>query len=1294
MMSRLFNSAAFKIFQFDVCSLAKHLKASETLVNRNYCNRGKEYVTLELPQGRIRGYKAQGLYGDCYCGFEGIPYAEPPLGRLRFLSPVPVKKWSGLKDCLDFANKPVQKNEWGMIDGSEDCLYLNVFTRSIRPIKKLPVLVCIPGGGFVKGGCPKEYVFGPDYFMMEEVILVTFNYRLSMFGFLSLCDPAAKVPGNAGLKDQVLALKWVRTNIELFGGDERNICVFGESAGGASVHYMLSTEHTQNVFQKAICQSGSFLHNWTVGYHNIEMSYYLACRKGYKGPRDNDILILKFLQSVPAEKLIDIDDLDLMARYKGYLYAFLPSIEPYECEDTIMSKPVWEIVKNAWGNKIPLIIGGCSFEGLYYYPTLKKLPDFLDHIVKNPVKLLPNDIPTNCEEKGHVERCEELAKTLTKVHFANKIVGRENILPVLDVTVPAEKLIDIDDLDTVGRYKSYLYAFMPSIEPYESEDSIITRPIWELIKSGWGNSIPLIVGGTSFEGLSMYPILKKLPEIVERLKNKRVKLLPNDVPIECTNMAKILSKLHFGEKQTIGDNVCSLLDEKMTAAQSVVHLLNQMKANLIPAEKLVDIDDLDTVGRYKGYFSAFMPSIEPYESDDSIIAKPIWELIRSAWGNNVPLILGATSFEGLCMYPVLKKIPELLERLRNKWERLLPNDVTACDDQTKLIENVMATHGVDSNIGRENMCALLDTSNPNCEYVCNWSSISEAGIQKWLNMGADWSFISIPNEVEEKYAAWDNLYGACLTVKTPQGMIRGLKLESVYGDSYYSFEGIPYAEPPVGKLRFKSPVPPKKWRGVRDCCRFTCKAIQKNQQGIIEGTEDCLYLNVYSKNINCANSKLPVMVWIHGGGFTTGSGIRNFICGPDYFMMENIVLVTFNYRLSMFGFLSLCDPRVQVPGNAGLKDQMLAIQWVKDNIDYFGGDSENITLFGQDAGGASVHYLLSSEHTRDLFQKAIIQSGCFLHEWALSFDAVQLSYLLACRKGYQGPKENDKCILEYLQSVPAEILVDIDDLDVLGRYKGYLYAFLPSVEPYESGDSIITKPVWDLIRCGWGNNIPLMIGGTSFEGLCMYPILKKIPELLERLRKKRERLLPNDIPCGCDYLNLTEELISAHFRENQISEEDILPFLDYYSYRLFWHGMYRLLQARSKYGNASTYLYRFDFDSPTFNHHRTIYLGNDTYRGVAHGDDLSYLFFSYYSAVLDTKSREYFIMRRMVKIWSTFAKNSDPNCEFVCTWDDVKTSGLSKWMNIACELTFTDIPEDVQEKFKIWNNLYGNRLIE
>uniref|UniRef100_A0A1A9W1E6 carboxylesterase n=1 Tax=Glossina brevipalpis TaxID=37001 RepID=A0A1A9W1E6_9MUSC len=1024
-----------------------------------------ETEVIMTPSGSVRGLKLVSVYGHKYYSFEGIPYAEPPLGTLRFKSPVPIKSWTGVKDCRYFKRKPMQKNQQGTIEGSEDCLYLNVFSKDVRMREmfkgfvhsktKLPVMVWIHGGGFSTGSCIREYICGPDYFMLENIVLVTFNYRLSMFGFLSLCDPSLNVPGNAGLKDQVLVLKWIKCNISQFGGDPSNITLLGQNAGAASVHFMLTTESA----------------------------------------------------------------------------------------------------------------------------------------------------------------------------------------------LPAEKLVDIDDLDTVGRYKGYFYAFMPSIEPYETDDSIIAKPVWEQISGAWGNGIPLIVGGTSFEGLYMYPILKKIPELLERLKNKWERLLPNDVPASTdqTKMIEILMAKHCIDGNISRENMCSLLD--YYSYRLFWHGIHRF---VLARCKYA------TAPTYQYHFDYDTPNFNHHR----ILYCGNDVSSGSAHGDDLSYLFYS--------YYTVKAKAETSEYF--------------------MIRRMMKM-----------LTSFAKTSNPNCEYICNWHNICEAGVLRWLNMGADWSFVEIPADSQEKFLVWDNLYGQCLvgfvSMRTTRGVVRGLKLESVYGDEYYSFEGIPYAEPPVGSLRFKSPVPARKWGGVRDCSEFKCKAIQKNQQGAIEGTEDCLYLNVYSKNIH-STEKLPVLVWIHGGGFTTGSGIRDYICGPDYFMMENVVLITFNYRLSMFGFLSLCDPSVQVPGNAGLKDQVLAIQWVKENISCFGGNAENITVFGQDAGAASVHYLLSTDHTRDLFQKAIIQSGCFLHEWALSYDAIQLSYLLACRKGYKGPKENDKCILEFLQSVPAEVLVDIDDLDVLGRYKGYLYAFLPSVEPYESADSIITKSVWDLIKTGWGNSIPLMIGGTSFEGLYMYPILKKIPELLERLRKKRERLLPNDIPCGCDYMNLTEDLLKAHFREDQISEEDLLPFLDYYSYRLFWHGLYRLLQARCKYGKAPTYLYRFDYDSPTFNHHRAMYLGTDSVRGVAHGDDLSYLFYSYYSSVLGTNVQEYFMIKRMIKIWTTFAKNSNPNCEYVCTWDEIETSGLSKWMNIACELRFIDMPSDVQEKFQIWNNLYGSRLIE
>uniref|UniRef100_A0A1A9W1E7 carboxylesterase n=1 Tax=Glossina brevipalpis TaxID=37001 RepID=A0A1A9W1E7_9MUSC len=538
------------------------------------------------------------------------------------------------------------------------------------------------------------------------------------------------------------------------------------------------------------------------------------------------------------------------------------------------------------------------------------------------------------------------------------------------------------------------------------------------------------------------------------------------------------------------------------------------------------------------------------------------------------------------------------------------------------------------------------------------------------------------------------------TLKISQGCIRGLKVRSVYGDCYYSFEGIPFAEPPLGHLRFKSPQPVGSWNGIKDCFEFKHKPLQKNENGEIEGSEDCLYLNVFSKDVRenliikkiFSEKKLPVLVWIYGGGFGTGGCIRDYICGPDYFMMEDVVLVTFNYRLSMIGFLSLCDPSVEVPGNAGLKDQVLALKWIKGNVGFFGGDANNVTLFGQNAGGASVHYLLSTDRARNLFHKAICQSGCMLHDWAISHDAIELSYLLACRKGYKGPRNNDKCILEFLQSVPAEKLIDIDDLDTVGRYKGYLYAFMPSIEPYETDDSIITKPAWELIKCGWGNNIPLIVGGTSFEGLSMYPILKKLPEIVERLRNKRIKLLPNDFPIECT--SMAKTLAKLHFGDKQITSDNICPLLDYYSYRMFWHGLHRFLLARLKYAKAPTYQYCFDFNSPIFNHHREILSGGDFTEGVAHGDDLSYLFYSYYSSKLDTYCQEYFMIRRMIKMWTAFAKTSNPNCEYICSWHDIKTAGVCKWMNIACELRFIEMPKQVIEKLKVWNDTYGDCLIE
>merc|ERR1712012_515633 len=194
-----------------------------------------------------------------------------------------------------------------------------------------------------------------------------------------------------------------------------------------------------------------------------------------------------------------------------------------------------------------------------------------------------------------------------------------------------------------------------------------------------------------------------------------------------------------------------------------------------------------------------------------------------------------------------------------------------------------------------------------------------------------------------------------------------------------SFTGLPYAAPPVGNLRFRAPQPPNKWTCLLDATKkrnTICPQLNfgLDNEGLLDGsTDDCLYLNVYVPAAPKNNSRsLPVAVWLHGGAFMFGSGSACWF-GPQFWMVHDIILVTLNYRLGPLGFLSLGNQ--DIPGSAGMLDQVAALQWVQDNIHRFGGDPDNVTLMGQSAGSFSTTYHLVSPKSKGLFRRIIAQSG-------------------------------------------------------------------------------------------------------------------------------------------------------------------------------------------------------------------------------------------------------------------------------------------------------------------------------
>jgi para-nitrobenzyl esterase len=312
-----------------------------------------------------------------------------------------------------------------------------------------------------------------------------------------------------------------------------------------------------------------------------------------------------------------------------------------------------------------------------------------------------------------------------------------------------------------------------------------------------------------------------------------------------------------------------------------------------------------------------------------------------------------------------------------------------------------------------------------------------------------------------------------LTVETHRGKVRG-----AMDDGIRVFKGIPYGAPTDGLNRFRGPKPPKPWPGVRDALGYgpMCPQLAWDNPGLAaswtrdkDASEDCLALNVWTSGLR-DQRKRPVMVWFHGGGFSSQSGSRNVFDGTRLCKRGDVVVVTVNHRLSSFGFLylgHLGTSEFAESGNAGMLDLVAALKWVHDNIAMFGGDAGNVTVFGQGGGGAKVSTLMAMPTARDLFHKAIVQSGSYLE--ALSADEATKNAV-----AYLSAIDMKPADIPRLAKLPTDRLMA--GLTKVMAPAGAKPSFSPVVDGI-----VLPKGPWQPDGPAVSAGVPMIIGSTGTE---------------------------------------------------------------------------------------------------------------------------------------------------------------------------------------------------------------------
>ncbi|XP_055296943.1 juvenile hormone esterase-like [Sitodiplosis mosellana] len=379
----------------------------------------------------------------------------------------------------------------------------------------------------------------------------------------------------------------------------------------------------------------------------------------------------------------------------------------------------------------------------------------------------------------------------------------------------------------------------------------------------------------------------------------------------------------------------------------------------------------------------------------------------------------------------------------------------------------------------------------------------------------------------------------CPVIETTLGNIAGIRQQTVLGNSSFcSYRGIRYAVAPVGKLRFKAPIPSGSWEGTYNATEYGSACMQFNFSNLTT-SEDCLFLNVFVPEPSiCSSSRdIAVIVFIHGGGFITGAAYD----GPHLLLNECVILVTLQYRLAIFGFLPLALP--EYSGNMGLKDQQLALEWINQHISAFGGNPKQVTLMGQSAGGASVSFQRLNPKSRSYFKRAYVMSSSALSYYALSESNNKTDSIVELAKNQSIAIENSEQLIEYLQTVKADYIISHTLFNIQWQ---------PCVEPKTTINPFITEDPETLLSKEM-NLPPTIYTYTSMEGISF--ALEQIanPDKISYLDTNFKFNLPfhglDQEACKKEIAPIFTKIRRFYFGHAKINASQILPFVQLTSSR-------------------------------------------------------------------------------------------------------------------------------------------------